>query len=231
MDVKRLFERDPALYADMDWYLKTGEWEIACDGDAAIWLRWKRGWLHAIAALNAGEARRLLARIPDGDALVLRGCAGLREPAEKAGFNGCHPCVQVVYEKKTPVAVSTELTIRHPDEADFPKFAESYELADSEAELRADFSREDFLGGYLGAELVGYAGLHGEGSMGLLHVFPAYRRRGYAEALYGTLINNQLKKGRLPFAQIIEGNDASLALQRKLGFTVAREPVFWLWRE
>nr|MCR5034505.1 GNAT family N-acetyltransferase [Clostridia bacterium] len=121
-------------------------------------------------------------------------------------------------------------TIRHPDEKDFPKIAASYDLGD-EIELREDFERPDFLGGYLDEELVGYVGLHGEGSMGLLHVFESYRRRGYAEALYGTLINHQLAKGRLPFAQIIEDNEASMQLHRKCGFRIAEDLIYWMWRE
>ena len=221
--------KDPVLYADMEAYLKSGEWEIAYESPTAVWMRWKRGWLHALAAFDPEEASGLLAQIPPEDAMVLRGCEGLRELAAELGFNGCHPCWQVVYDKTTPLPTGTELTIRHPDETDFPKIAASYDLG-TEEELREDFDGPDFLGGYLDEELVGYIGLHGEGSMGMLYVFPEFRRHGYAEALYRTLINNQLKKGRKPFAQIIEGNEASLAMQKKLGVRVSDGLVYWIWQ-
>ena len=230
MKIETLLRQDPALYADMQAYLQSGEWKIAYESETALWLSWNRGWLHGIAALDLEEARDILQRIPKDDAFVLRGCKGLRELGERFGFQGCNPCYQAVYEQKTPIQVKTNLTIRHPDPGDFAQVAESYDMADGE-ELRRDFDREDFLGAYLDGSFVGYVGLHGEGSMGLLHVFPAYRRKGYAEALYGTLINNQLQKGRIPFAQILEDNKASLALQRKLGFTISKDFIYWMWRE
>ena len=211
-------------------YAQNGEWECIRDTQTALYLRSRDGWLHAVAAFDTDEARDILTQVPQDKLLILRGCPGLSTLAEVLGFNGCNPCYQAVYNKKTPIPIHTELTIRHPDAADFSKVQASYSLADDE-ELQADFAREDFLGGYLNGELVGYIGVHGEGSMGLLHVFPQYRRRGYAEALYGTLINHQLRKGRLPFAQIVEHNEASLALQRKLGFMLSKERLYWLWRE
>ena len=57
-----------------------------------------------------------------------------------------------------------------------------------------------------------------------------FRRRGYAEALYRTLINNQIEKGRKPFAQIVEGSEASIAMQKKLGLRVSGGTVYWLRR-
>lgn len=230
MKIDTLMKKDPTLYADMEVYLQSGEWTVEYDSPTALMLRWNRGWLHALAAFDLEEARRLLAQISPEDAFVMRGCAGLCEMAGELGFNGCHPCWQVVYDKTTPIPVQTELAIRHPDEKDFPKISASYDMG-TEEELRIDFEGPDFLGGYLDEKLVGYVGLHGEGSMGMLYVFPPYRRRGYAEALYGTLINHQLQQGRLPFAQIIEDNEASMELHRKCDFRIADDLIYWMWRE
>ena len=230
MRIETLKQTDPALYADMDFHMRSGEWTVIHDSPTSLWLRWNRGWLHDVAAFDLTEARKLLSQISLEDALCLRGCEGLRELASELGFNGCNPCRQAVYEKPSSLPVRTELTIRHPDEKDFPKVAESYHLA-TEEELREDFASPDFLGGYLGDEFVGYIGVHSEGSMGLLYVFPPYRRRGCAEALYRTLINSQLQKGRLPFAQIIEGNESSMALQRKIGLRLSDGLLYWMWHE
>lgn len=230
MSIERFAAADPALYADMEAYLKSGEWEIAHESQTALWLRWNRGWLHAIAAFDLSEARRILEQILSDGAIVLRGCEGLRELAAARGFNGCNPCVQVMYDRKEAIPIRTELVIRHPDESDFPKVAVSYDMG-TEEELWEDFHSPDFLGAYLDGEFVGYIGVHGEGSMGILYVFPTYRRRGYAEALYATLINRQLEKGRLPFAQILEDNEQSVALQRKMGLRISDGRVYWMWRE
>ncbi|MCR5648246.1 MAG: GNAT family N-acetyltransferase [Oscillospiraceae bacterium] len=230
MEIEKLFKTDPALYADMESFLRSGEWRIEYESPTALALHWKHEWLRAIAAFEPEEARRLLAGIPADGVIVLRGCEGLRELAAERGFGGVNPCRQAVYEKRELVHVGTELTIRHPDGSDFPKIRDSYDLGLDE-EVREAFERPDFLGGYLDGELVGYIGVHGEGSMGMLHVFEPYRRRGYAEAIYGTLINDQLRKGRVPYAQIIEDNAASLALQRKLGLRISDGLLYWMWRE
>lgn len=69
-------------------------------------------------------------------------------------------------------------------------------------------------------ELVGYVGVHEEGSMGMLEVFDGFRRRGYGFELEGTLINRQLRRGWIPWAQVFPENHPSAALQEKLGLTM-----------
>ncbi|MDF2843430.1 MAG: GCN5-related N-acetyltransferase [Herbinix sp.] len=42
------------------------------------------------------------------------------------------------------------------------------------------------------------------------------------------MVNRMLQKGQIPFAQIEVNNKASLELQKKLGFCVSEDRVFWL---
>jgi len=82
--------------------------------------------------------------------------------------------------------------------------------------------------GHRAGTLVGFIGSHEEGSMGMLEVFPQYRRRGIGEYLTLAYASRLLAKGRVPWSQVIAGNDASLAMQLKWGFTVAPERIAWL---
>ena len=77
---------------------------------------------------------------------------------------------------------------------------------------------------------IGYIGQHPEGSMGLLLIFPQYRRHGYAEELESFQINAILAEGRTPYAHIIEDNFKSFSLQQKLGAIVASGKVVWMSR-
>ncbi|MBE6831787.1 MAG: tRNA (guanosine(37)-N1)-methyltransferase TrmD, partial [Ruminococcaceae bacterium] len=52
--------------------------------------------------------------------------------------------------------------------------------------------------------------------------------QGIAVVLETFLANRFLAEGRVPFAQIIAGNTASLKLQQKLGFTVSEQAICWL---
>ena len=80
-------------------------------------------------------------------------------------------------------------------------------------------------------ELAGFIGEHDEGSMGMLEVFPAYRRQGLGLALESFQINRILEEGRMPYDQVILGNEKSLSLQKKLGMTITKDTVTWLKRK
>ena len=86
------------------------------------------------------------------------------------------------------------------------------------------------LGAFVDGTLAGFAGFHGEGSIGLLEVLPAYRRRGLGEALLRGAVRLALERGQYAFGQVLIDNAPSLALQKKVGMTVAREPLYWLFR-
>lgn len=66
--------------------------------------------------------------------------------------------------------------------------------------------------------------------MGLLYVFPEYRRRGFGTALQTYLISKTLQKGFVPFAQVEKDNINSLNLQKKLGMEKSDNLIVWLWK-
>ncbi|MBR6008742.1 MAG: GNAT family N-acetyltransferase, partial [Clostridia bacterium] len=78
--------------------------------------------------------------------------------------------------------------------------------------------------------LVGFIGEHLEGSMGILYVFPEYRRRGFGAALQARLMARTIKQGYIPFGQVEKTNTASLLMQKKLGMTQSDRLIVWMWR-
>ena len=96
------------------------------------------------------------------------------------------------------------------------------------------YEREDYLrmldeGRLLGGfdergRLVGFVGEHAEGAIGMLEVFPAYRRQGWARALQSAKMAEHLRQGWMPWCQVFAGNDGSLALQRSLGMRCSPSP-------
>ena len=93
---------------------------------------------------------------------------------------------------------------------------ENYDRISPE-ELEKVVARKSVLIGYDGDRPVGFCGEHLEGSMGLLYVFPEYRRRGYAEEMETYYIARTMDRGLIPFGQVERQNFASLELQKKLG--------------
>ena len=90
--------------------------------------------------------------------------------------------------------------------------------------------RGSILLGYHRERLIGFIGEHLEGSMGLLYVFPEFRRQGFGSALEKICISETLKKSFIPFGQVEKDNQASLALQKRIGMTVSDRLLCWMWR-
>ena len=65
-------------------------------------------------------------------------------------------------------------------------------------------------------------GLHADGSMGLLQVFPEYRKLGIGRAIEIFFINFCLDRGWVPYGQVRCDNEASFSLQEHLGMTMDR---------
>ncbi len=75
--------------------------------------------------------------------------------------------------------------------------------------------------------IMGFCGYHDDGLLGMLEVLPEYRRKGVATGLMTYLINNDIRRGYIPYSQIHITNESSKQLHRKMGFTLSRTPIFW----
>ena len=42
------------------------------------------------------------------------------------------------------------------------------------------------------------------------------------------MINHLLSQGRIPFGQVVKGNESSLRLQQKLGMVVSDSCLYWM---
>ena len=134
-----------------------------------------------------------------------------------------------VYWGSEPVRLEKPgITTRPLTEEDLPFVLENYHNPGAvEGHIR-DRIACGMIGGLLDGRLAGFAGIHQEGTMGLLEVLPAFRRRGLAEVLEAEVINLQLRRGRLPYCHVRVGNEASLALQRKMGLTLDHHLMYWV---
>ena len=227
MKSERFINAQRALYADMRAAMNEGRAEVIYDSETALLLHETVCGVYFLAAQTTQDAEKLLDSLRQKDPVVVLHGSALYAIAAQLGYEIDPPCRQAMYAGGL-LPADGDLTVRHPDEADFPTVDANYHLVNG-AELHKDFVKPDFLGGYSDGKLVGFAGLHSEGSMGLLTVLPEYRRRGFAQQIYSALINNQLRKGRIPYAQIYTDNENSLNLQKKLGFVLSEDTIAWSW--
>lgn len=118
-----------------------------------------------------------------------------------------------------PPQLPDGVEIRRLDRSHLPLVVKYYHLFTDEEYFAFLLDKGYFLGIYENGEPAGFIGRHGSGSMGLLEIFPAFRRKGYGFMLEKQLICELLQQGVLPFGHVMAGNDASFALQKKLGFS------------
>lgn len=225
----RFLSRSPLLHADMTAMVLSEKANILLAGESGVLLRYSGGYM--MSALDKVTADAMLELIPGTDLLDVHQKFYVESAQKKFGLSVGLACRQAAYIRKEPLPkVSSPAEIRPVGKKFLPFLMRHYTHADINGEeyLRERLKTGDFFGAYVGGECAGFIGTHEEGSMGMLEVLPEYRRKGIAAALETFQTNRILAEGRVPFAQIEPGNDASFALHRRLGFAVSEESLYWL---
>lgn len=227
-------ERDRALHVNLLEVLRRGSGEVSYAGPDGVLLydRGCGGWMMAAAP---GRAAELLAAVPaDCDTFVGHDMAYFEAARARLGLPLYQVCYSAVYlgREKLPIPdFGGELRLMGPEWAPWIYARYSHPFGGL-AYIEGALAR-GMLGAFVdgAAEPAGFVGFHGEGSIGMLEVLPAYRRRGLGEVLQRAAVGLALDRGAIPFGQIIEDNDASLALQKKVGMTLSEGKMFWLMEE
>lgn len=146
---------------------------------------------------------------------------------EKYGLRQHNSCVQAVYTRGVRLPVRPDADIRQLDVSWTGLIRQHYKLVQDEAYIRRALADGVMYGIFEQGELAGFIGMHEEGSMGMLEVFPEYRGRGYAVQLESHAVNRFLQSGFTPYCQVFDDNEISIRLQKKLGLYVTQEKVCW----
>ncbi len=167
-------------------------------------------------------------KLPDFSIIALKSREAAQKVQSEYGFDGCNPCSQWVYIAKEPPKWA-DCDIRLLTAQSARTVGEHYH--ESVDYVRERIAAERMWGLYEDGTLAGFIGMHSEGSIGMLEVFPEFRHKGYGYALEAYLISLHLQRGWVPYCHVIDGNEASLRLQKKLGMVCADLPAIWIWKE
>ena len=185
------------------------------------------------AMLNAEDEEHLEKMLPlipkavSGHSIVTVTDRWNERVSEILGYHGSMLCSQACYTRGEPLPVRHK-DIRQLTVEEVPYVAEHYHLGD-EIYVRERIAAGDVFGIYIEGKLCGFIGCHNDGSMGMLYVEDAYRRQGLAASLEGYLINKQREQGMIPYAHIVNGNEASIQLQERLGLNLSDPVIWWLY--
>ena len=162
--------------------------------------------------------------------IVTRGDEARAEVYARLNVTHETPVWQIAYLSKTPLAIKGDIQFECAAREQIEWIKQNYDK-ESPENIEKLAAEKKIRCAFADGEFVGFIGEHPEGSMGMLHVFPEHRRKGYAEALESLLANEYIKQDRIPYGHVVVGNEASMALQKKLGFQTAEKKVYWLREE
>ncbi len=214
----------------IDRVLRRGTGEMVAEREGALLVRdsVSEAYLLGCPDPDAGHELLDLHVGPDCRLLMVSDHALGMETFTGSGFSEKLECYQTAYYGEKPQDDGL-ISVRTAGADDLPVLEETYDLISSD-ELEKVVMRGSVLLGYSGDRLVGFIGEHLEGSMGLLYIFPEFRRKGFGTALQRRLITRTIEEGYIPFGQVEKSNRGSLLLQKKLGMTVSENLIVWMWR-
>ncbi|MBO4871870.1 MAG: GNAT family N-acetyltransferase [Lachnospiraceae bacterium] len=217
-------------YLGVDRVLRRGSGEILEEREDAVLVRDSISGAFLLACENREAGRTLLEKhLDDGCRLLMVPDCELGESAfRQYGFAEKLECWQLAWYGAPP-ALDSRIRVRTARPEDLDLLIRTYHLVSPE-EMAQIVERKTLLLGYRQDCLVGFIGEHLEGSLGLLYIFPEFRRRGYAAALEKEAVARTLQKGYIPFGQVEKSNTASLLLQEKLGMVRSERLICWMWR-
>ena len=235
---QELFARDPVRYIDMTEAVRRGIGTVLYASPSAALVDVpspeQPNGFHTYLMCCAGleEAQRLCGLLPSGGGFLLAAHEDFCVPLLKERFGATlfleGASYQAAYLRtQPPVLQDCGLAIRQLDVSGLPQVAAHYQL-EGEDYLRSLLERGQLFGGFLNGVMVGFAGRHAEGSIGLLEILPQYRRQGFATELERYMIRLELSLCHIPFGQVLTDNAPSLALQRSLGMTISSGTLHWL---
>ena len=225
--------QNPLAHMDMLTPINRGTADIIFAAETGVCLLDTKSQVYMLSVENREIGENLIKMLPEGALVTFHQeymAEYFKATAKHKTFLVNH---QAVYFGKELLPTSDAIALKPLDESYLGIITDNYDVDVGADYLRRVVSEGNLFGGFAevgcaGAELVGFVGIHEEGSIGFLKIFGKYARSGYGTALVAHITNYQLTRGNVPFAQISVGNEVSLGVFRKLGYEVSAERVYWV---
>ena len=223
------FLSDKVFYADMIDWVTRGVAEIMVAGESGVLLR-SQSDVCMMTASDQASAHQMLEMIGATNCTLMVAHDDISVALVPEHFTVKHrtSCWSSVFlGSHLPEISRPDLRIETLGPQWLEVITANYDM-DSHEYLRRRVDARVMLGAFRDQQLLGFIGQHSEGAMGILVVLDEHRRQGIAEYLLSHLTNRLLSQSRIAYDHIIVGNQASEALQRKLGFTISTRTLSWV---
>jgi len=219
--------KNPLLHMGMIEPIRRNTVNILYADKDGVLLKEQKSEAYMLSVDNFGKCAELINGISECNLIALHQEFMVDYIASKYALNEKIECFQAVYMGKVKMHVKEELEIRQLEQKHLDIILEHYDKL-SDSEIKELLSIGNLFGGYKSGELIGFVGNHLEGSIGLLEIFPKYRRLGYGTILESFIVNQMIEKDLVPFGQIEVNNERSKAMHKKLGFKISENRLYWL---
>jgi len=228
MQALEYLRTDPLLHMGMIVPIKRGTAQIIYATQDGVCLLETVSGAYMMSVTSQETGRALLAQLPSEGIFSFHQSFMLDDFKEKMRYSNLLENYQAVYLSDEPLSVSCEIVIEPLTMSHFNVITDAYDVDVGADYLKKRMLAKELFVGFVGSELVGFIGIHAEGSIGMLKVFDQHLGNGYGTALTAYAVNYQLAQGITPFEQVGVDNAASLAIARKLGFSISTNKVYWL---
>lgn len=219
-------QQDELLHMDMIEPIRRGHGDVLFAGKHGVLLLETNNHVYMLSADTPEMTELLLPMMEQPDLIVVHHDYEQDLATKRFHFTQTCPCYQVVYPKdETPIWGDVRpLGVEY-----LQQVLERYRMHTEPEEMRKHLQRGEIFGQFVEGNLAGFIGTHQEGAIGMLEVFPEYRRHGIGQNLIRYMARLWQGRGNVAFAQIVFDNQRSLKLQEKLGTKRSDTLLCWLW--
>ncbi len=174
-----------------------------------------------------GVLKEMFSLIPKESKLFVTSQEFINAPLmESFSVNTIRPCYQASYTKRESLPVQHK-DIRLLDEKHLDYVMTNYSTENPDY-IKNRMDKRTLYGAFEGEKIIGFIGMHNDGSIGILFVDENYRMRNIATSLEAFLINKHKDAGWTPYGVIYKDNQASLKLQEKVGLNISNDCIWWV---
>jgi len=220
--------KDPVAHMDMIVPIKRGTAQIIYAGDGGVCIFENKSGAYILTTESLELGKSMISEFTNTGFIVSFHQEFMLELFEEKYFGTKLENYQAVYLKKEKLPMAGKIKILPVGQQHL-----GYVIASYDFQVGADYISErvksgKLFGGFVDGDMIGFVGIHQEGSIGILKVLREHRGNGFGKELIAYVTNHQLERKTTPFLQVGVDNDVSLATAKKSGYEVSQSKVYWL---
>lgn len=188
----------------------------------------KFGDMYMMSIKNPVLGKRLINNLNDCKMIAVHNDCFKDIIEEKFGLSQRIVAYQYGYLKDTVTLIDVfQIEIKEIGMEYYDFIKENYSTPIDDEYLIERIKSKVFIGAFDQEKIVGFAGIHDEGSIGFVEVIEEYQRKKIASMLETYMINNLLAKKELVYLQVETDNIPSMKLHEKLGYVRSNDIITW----